>query len=112
MLAGIVFVASIVVPMIKILSLGYLTFSAQLRSRLIPKERTKIFRALEFVGRWSMLDIYVIAILVALVHFGHIATIEAGPGAIAFGAVVVLTMLATMSFDSRLIWDALESDHE
>ena len=61
------------------------------------------------VGKWSMLDIFVIAILVALVQLKTIATINAGPGAIAFGAVVVLTMFAAMSFDPRLMWDALEN---
>jgi paraquat-inducible protein A len=69
--------------------------------------RTRLYRVVEFVGRWSMLDIYVITILVALVNFRGLATIEAGPAAIAFGAVVVLTMFAAMSFDPRLIWDPL-----
>jgi paraquat-inducible protein A len=65
----------------------------------------------ELVGRWSMLDIYVITILVALVQLQGLATIKAGPAAVAFGAVVVLTMLAAMSFDPRLIWDRLEDTH-
>ncbi|SAL47153.1 PqiA family integral membrane protein [Caballeronia udeis] len=111
-LAVIVFIASVVVPMIKILSLTYLAWSTQLRSALIPRERTRIYRIVEFVGRWSMLDIYVITILVALVQFGSVASIEAGPGAIAFGAVVVLTMFAALSFDPRLIWDAVELERE
>jgi paraquat-inducible protein A len=111
-LAVIVFIASIVVPMLKILSLAYLAWSTQLRSPLIPRKRTSIYRLVEFVGRWSMLDIYVITILVALVQFGSVATIDAGPGAIAFGAVVVLTMFAALSFDPRLIWDAVESEDE
>jgi paraquat-inducible protein A len=111
-LATIVFVASIVVPMLKILSLAYLAWSTQLRSSLMPRKRTRIYRWVECVGRWSMLDIYVITILVALVQFGSVATIDAGPGAIAFGAVVVLTMFAALSFDPRLIWDAVELDGE
>ena len=111
-LAAIVFIASVVVPMLKILSLTYLAWSTQLRSALIPRERTRIYRIVEFVGRWSMLDIYVITILVALVQFGSVASIEAGPGAIAFGAVVVLTMFAALSFDPRLIWDAVELERE
>ncbi|TAL99057.1 MAG: paraquat-inducible protein A [Paraburkholderia sp.] len=111
-LAVIVFVASIVVPMLKILSLAFLAWSTQLNSPLIPRERTRIYRIVEFVGRWSMLDIYVITILVAFVQFGSIATIDAGPGALAFGAVVVLTMFATLSFDPRLIWDAVEPGSE
>jgi len=112
LLAAIVFIASVVVPMLKILSLIYLAWSTQLRSPLIPRQRTCIYRTVEFGGRWSMLDIYVITILVALVQFGSVATIEAGPGAIAFGAVIVLTMFAALSFDPRLIWDAVELESE
>ncbi|WP_321959080.1 paraquat-inducible protein A [Paraburkholderia tropica] len=111
-LAAVVFIASIVVPMLKILSLVYLVSSTQLRTSLIPKERTRIYRIIESVGRWSMLDIYVITILVALIRFDQIATIAPGPGVIAFGAVVVLTMLASLSFDPRLIWDAMEAEGE
>jgi paraquat-inducible protein A len=111
-LAVIVFIASIAVPMLKIIALTFLVLTAQLRWRWLPERRTRIYRLVELVGRWSMLDIYVITILVALVQFNALATIKAGPGAIAFGAVVVLTMFAAMSFDPRLIWDAMEPDHE
>lgn len=110
-LAVLVFIASIVVPMLKILGLAYLAVSTQLHSQWLPEQRTRIYRAVELVGRWSMLDIYVITMLVALVQFQALATIEAGPAAIAFGAVVVLTLLAAMAFDPRLIWDAAERDH-
>ena len=96
--------------MLKILALGYLAFSTQFHSTSAPKRRTKIYRVVEFVGRWSMLDIYVITVLVALVQFKALATIQAGPAAIAFGAVVVLTMFAAMTFDPRLIWD--EAEHQ
>jgi paraquat-inducible protein A len=78
----------------------------------LPQRRARIYRLVELVGRWSMLDIYVITILVALVQFSALATIQAGPGAVAFGSVVVLTMFAAMSFDPRLIWDALETEDE
>ncbi|SAK66366.1 paraquat-inducible protein A [Caballeronia ptereochthonis] len=105
-LAIIVFIASIAVPMLKILAIGYLAASANLRMTRRSALRARIYRIVELVGRWSMLDIYVIAVLVALVQFSAMATIEAGPAAIAFGAVVVLTMFAAMSFDPRLIWDA------
>jgi paraquat-inducible protein A len=111
-LAIIVFIASIAVPMLKIIALIFLVLTAQLRWRWLPERRARIYRLVELVGRWSMLDIYVITILVALVQFNALATIKAGPGAIAFGAVVVLTMFAAMSFDPRLIWDAVEPDHE
>jgi paraquat-inducible protein A len=106
-LAAVVFFASVMVPLLKIIALIYLTASVQRRSRLNLLQRTRLYRMVEFVGRWSMLDIYVITILVALVHFQGLATIQAGPAAVAFGAVVVLTMFAAMSFDPRLIWDPL-----
>lgn len=107
-LAIIVFIASIVVPLSKLLSLGYLAWAAQRRSVLGVQKRANLYRATHYIGRWSMVDIYVGATLVALVHLGPFANVEPGPGAIAFGAVVVLTILATMSFDPRLTWDALD----
>jgi paraquat-inducible protein A len=110
-LALIVFIASVLVPLAKIIALAFLTVSVQMRSKWQPQQRTRLYRAVELVGRWSMLDIFVIAILVALVQLKAIATIQAGPAAIAFAAVVVLTMLAAMSFDPRLIWDPMETDH-
>lgn len=111
LLAAVVFIASVVVPMLKIIALVFLVASAQLRSTSLLGKRTRIYRLVELVGRWSMLDIYVVTMLVALVQFSALATIKAGPAAIAFGAVVVLTMFAAMSFDPRLMWDAVEKDH-
>ena len=105
-LALLVFFASVVVPLLKLIALAYLLVTVQIGMRGRRHQRTRLYRMLEFVGRWSMLDIYVVTILVALVHLQSLAEIEAGPGAIAFGAVVVLTMLSAMSFDPRLIWDA------
>jgi paraquat-inducible protein A len=110
-LAVIVFTASVLVPLAKIIALAFLTASAQLRSTWQPHQRARLYRVVELVGRWSMLDIYVIAVLVALVQLKAIATIQAGPAAIAFAAVVVLTMIAAMSFDPRHIWDPLEDRH-
>jgi paraquat-inducible protein A len=104
-LAVIVFVASILVPGAKMLALTVLLISVQRRSMWRPQERTKLYRVVEFVGRWSMVDIYVAAMLTALVQFKALATIKAGPAAIAFGAVVVMTMFAAEAFDPRLIWD-------
>ena len=104
-LALIVFCASIVVPMAKLLILGFLLVSVQRGSAWRPVERTRLYRITEAIGRWSMVDIYVVTILVALVHLGNLAAIRAEAGAIFFGAVVVLTMLAAESFDPRLIWD-------
>ena len=107
-LAIILFFASIVSPVAKLLSLTYLLISVQRRSTWEPKERTRLYRILEAVGRWSMIDVYVAAMLTALVQFGSLMSIRAGSGAIAFGAVVVLTIFAAESFDPRLIWDAVD----
>ncbi|MFZ1536140.1 MAG: PqiA/YebS family transporter subunit [Chromatiaceae bacterium] len=104
-LALVVFIASIFVPMLKILILILLLISVRWRWTWRPRERTQLYRILELVGRWSMVDIYVVTILVALVQLGNLANVVAQPGAIFFAAVVVLTMLASMSFDPRLIWD-------
>jgi paraquat-inducible protein A len=104
-LALIVFVASIVVPVVKIIIMAYLLTSVQLSSVWRPLDRARLYRFTEFVGRWSMIDVFVVTLLVALVHLGQVAQVEAGSGALFFAAVVVLTMLAAMSFDPRLIWD-------
>ncbi|MEV4780020.1 paraquat-inducible protein A [Burkholderia sp. LMU1-1-1.1] len=111
-LAIIIFIASIVVPVLKLAALSLLALTAQTRSRWRPQQRTVLYRIVEFVGRWSMLDIFVITLTVALVRFQTLAVITAGPGAMAFCAVVVLTMLASMQFDPRLIWDATDSNGE
>jgi paraquat-inducible protein A len=107
-LALIIFFASIVVPLLKMIALMLLLVSVQRRSRWQQAQRARLYRLVEFVGRWSMLDIYVVAVIVALVQLKALATIEPGAGAAAFGAVVVLTMFAAMAFDPRLIWDAKE----
>lgn len=110
-MAAIIFTASVVVPMLKLAVLTLLAWSAQRRSRWRPLQRTVLYRLVEFVGRWSMLDIFVVTLTVALVRFQTLAVITAGPGALAFGAVVVLTMLASLQFDPRLIWDHVEPAH-
>ena len=109
-LALIVFVASIVVPLVKMVILAYLLLSVQLRSPARPLDRLRLYRYTEFVGRWSMVDVFVVTVLVALVHLGNVARIEAGPGALYFAGVVVLTMLAAKTFDPRLIWDNVGAD--
>jgi len=105
-LALLVFFASIVVPLLKLLAMTLLLVSVHARWTWRLHERARLFRLLEFVGRWSMLDIYVVAFLVALVRLRSLATMDAGPGALAFGAVVMLSMLAAQSFDPRLLWDS------
>ncbi|WP_321967812.1 paraquat-inducible protein A [Burkholderia cepacia] len=108
-LAVVVFVASILVPMLKLSVLLILVISAQRRSAWRPLQRTRLFRIVERVGRWSMLDIFVITLTVGLVQFRSLAVVTAGPGALAFGSVVILTMIALMQFDPRLIWDPVET---
>jgi len=105
-LAVLVFFASITVPVLKLVGLTVLVFTAKRRSSWRLRERTVFYRIIEFVGRWSMIDIFMISILVALVQLGQVATVEPGIGAIAFAAVVIITMIASESFDPRLMWDA------
>jgi len=108
--ALIVFLASIAVPIIKLAGLLYLVASARFGLGRRLRSRTRIYRFIDVVGPWAMLDVFLLAILVALVKLGQIATILPGPGLIAFTAVVVLTMLASASFDPRAIWDP-RGDH-
>ena len=111
-IAAVVFIASILVPTFKLVGIGLLLFSVQRHQPLSAQQRIVMYRFIEFIGRWSMLDIFVIAILVALVNFGRLASIEANLGAAAFASVVILTMLAAVTFDPRLIWDNTESDDD
>jgi paraquat-inducible protein A len=104
-IALIIFVASVFVPIVKLVILTMLLITVQRKSSWRRKDRTRLYRITELIGRWSMVDIYVVSILVALVHLGSLATIYAEPGAVFFAAVVIITMFAAMSFDPRLIWD-------
>jgi paraquat-inducible protein A len=109
-IAAVIFIASVFVPLLKLLILVVLLLSVQFRWHWRPKDRTALYRLTEAVGRWSMLDVYVVTILVALVKLGAVANIEAGPAAVYFALVVIITMIAAESFDPRLIWDALEEE--
>ncbi len=104
-IALLVFVASIVVPLLKIIALSVLLFSAWRRSPRRQRSRSELFRMVEFIGRWSMLDVYAISLLVALVQIRSLAFVVVGWGALAFAAVVVLTLFAARTFDERLLWD-------
>ncbi|MFZ2407656.1 MAG: paraquat-inducible protein A [Methylobacter sp.] len=104
-IALLVLVASILVPLLKLLGLSLLLVNVHYRWQTHAKKWTIMYRIIAFVGRWSMLDIFMISILVSLVDMGGVAQIIAGPAATAFAAVVVLTMFAAKSFDPRLIWD-------
>ncbi|MCY1545806.1 Paraquat-inducible protein A [compost metagenome] len=105
-----VFIASILVPTFKLVGVSLLLYSVQRQQPMSVRQRIVMYRFIEWIGRWSMLDIFVIAILVAVVKFGSLASIEPGFGSMAFASVVILTMLAALTFDPRLIWDNTESD--
>lgn len=109
-LALIVFVASIIVPVGKLVVLIYLLLSVRYRSHRNPEDRTHLFRILEMFGHWSMVDVFLVSILVALVDLGFLATIEPGVGVLYFGAVVIITLFASRAFDPRLIWDVIDDD--
>ena len=107
-IALVIFTASIVIPLLKIVALTWLCLAATGKVHPSPGMLGKIYWFTELLGRWSMVDIFVVGILVALVQLGNYMTITPGPGALAFAGVVVLTMLAAMSFEPRLLWDRLE----
>ncbi|WLH14805.1 paraquat-inducible protein A [Pseudomonas hefeiensis] len=109
-IALLIFIASVVVPCIKFLVLGILLVSCQRRSTWAMHERSKLYRLIEAIGYWSMLDVIVVAVVAALVQFHSLSTITPRLGILFFGLVVVLTMLAAMSFDARMIWDAEVED--
>ena len=111
-LAVIVLIASIFVPSIKLVILSLLLVTVRFKSQWRPQERTRLYRLTEGIGRWSMVDIYVDTLMAALIQIQGLMVIEVGIGAIAFGAVVVLTILAAQAFDPRLIWDNLEKVDE
>lgn len=108
LIALVIFVASIFVPVAKLVIMTFLVISVQCRSTWRPKDRTTLYRITETIGRWSMVDIFVVTILVALVQLGALANFEAQSGVMFFAAVVVITMFAARSFDPRLIWDIKE----
>lgn len=103
--AFVVFVASVIVPLFKMIGILMILLSLHYHISISDKQRIRMFRFIEFIGRWSMLDIFVISILAALVNISGVAVITAGHAATAFGTVVVLTMLAASTFDTRLLWD-------
>ena len=104
--ASVIFIASVMVPLAKIMALGVLIWSVARKQELRARQRTTLYRITEFVGRWSMIDVFVISILVALIHLTGLLVIRPGPAALAFAGVVIVTMIAAESFDSRLIWDS------
>jgi len=109
-IALLVLIASILVPLLKLLGISLLLFNVHYRRPMNAYRWTRLYRVIAFVGRWSMLDIFMISILVALVDLGGVSQVIAGPAATAFAAVVVLTMFAAKNFDPRLIWDGQEQN--
>ncbi len=103
-IALVVFIASVFVPMVKMLTLGSLVWLTQKKSKNQLRARTHLYEMVELIGQWSMLDVFVVILLSALARFGSLLNIEPGLGAAAFGGVVILTMLAAMGFDPRLAW--------
>jgi paraquat-inducible protein A len=103
-ISAIVFVASILIPLLKLVGLGWLLLAVRLRATRGRRKLTRLYAGLDFIGRWSMLDVFLVAFLAGAVQFGALATIEPRSGIVAFAAAVVLTILATDSFDPKLIW--------
>jgi paraquat-inducible protein A len=106
-LAVIVFMASIVLPLVKLFGLTWMLIATRVRSSRFLVTRTQLYRTIDTIGRWSNIDIFSVAMLVAVLQFGSLTAVHSGPGLVAFAAVVIITMLATAVFDSRLMWDAV-----
>lgn len=104
-IAFIIFIASIAVPIFKLAVLLYLLYVTKFNKTTLARNATKYYRIIKFIGKWSMLDIFVVALMIVMVQFGNLSNISAGLAAIAFTIVVISTMLATESFDTRLLWD-------
>jgi paraquat-inducible protein A len=107
-IAAIVFTASVVVPIGKFIAISWLTLTLHNRSRQGTHRHHRLLALVEFIGRWSMMDVFVVAILSALVQLGYVATIHPGPAAASFALSVAFTMLSAQAFDPRLIWDGPE----
>ena len=107
-IAAVIFIASVMVPTGKLFAIVWLCWSVSRGQHASYQQRARLYRVTEFVGKWSMTDVFVVAILVALIQLGGLLNIHAGAAAIAFGGVVIVTILAAESFDPRLIWDHME----
>lgn len=108
--ATIVFVASVLIPVGKFIAIAVLAVGLHRGSGVTPHRRMKLYEVVEFIGRWSMIDVFVVAILTALVQLGFVASVNPGPAAVCFGLSVVFTMLSAQSFDPRMIWDTTQDD--
>ena len=111
-IAAVIFIASVMVPLGKLIAMFYLVWTVDRHSPLGARQRSVMYRATEFIGKWSMVDVFVVAILVALVNLGGLLVIRPGIAALSFAGVVIVTMVAAESFDSRLIWDEAENNND
>ncbi len=111
-IAAVIFIASVMVPVAKLMALFYLVWNGYRKVPASGIQCTKIYRLTELVGKWSMVDVFVVAILVALIHLTGLLVILPGPAAVAFAGVVVSTILAAHAFDTRLIWDRMKEDND
>jgi paraquat-inducible protein A len=107
-IAAVIFIASVLVPLGKLMALAWFCFSAQTGRSTFVLEQTVLYRLVEFVGRWSMIDVFVVAVLASLIQMGNLVSIYPGPAALPFACMVILTMIAANSFDTRLIWDSYD----
>jgi paraquat-inducible protein A len=108
-IALVIFLASVMLPMLKMIAIAYLLIMVQRGKVTRQREKTRLYLLAEVLGRWSMVDIFVVALMITLVQLGQLMTIEPGPAAIAFSLVVILTMFSEMVFDPKLIWDEVET---
>ena len=111
-IAAIILVASVVIPLGKFWAVAFLAVSVRQRGGFISHRRLLMYEVVEYIGRWSMIDIFVVAILSALVQLKGLATISPGPAAFFFALSVIFTMLSAQAFDPRMIWDAQDNDNE
>ncbi len=109
-IALIIFVASVVIPVGKFIAIAYLALSVGRVSRSTPETRHGVHEIVEYIGRWSMIDVFVVAILSSLVQLNAVAAIQPGPASLAFALSVIFTMLSAQAFDPRMIWDGIEND--
>lgn len=110
-IAAVIFIASVMVPVGKLIALYYLCWSVSRGRPINPRQRTVMYRITELIGKWSMVDVFVVAILVALVNLGGLLAIHPGAAAVSFAAVVIVTIIAAESFDPRIIWDELDRNN-
>ncbi|NNE88966.1 MAG: paraquat-inducible membrane protein A [Silicimonas sp.] len=108
LIAVVILIASVGIPVAKFLSIAFLALSIRRRASMRPASRHRLYHVVEYIGRWSMIDVFVVAILSSLVQFSAVATVKPGPASLAFALSVIFTMISAQSFDSRRIWDGLD----